>query len=271
MLIDTHCHLNLSEFNDDYREVATRAWERGVGINNVGCDLASSKRAVLIAEQFQDKPIWASVGQHPTDTGEDFNYKEYIKLTASKKVVAIGETGLDYYRLPKGPDREAMIRRQKELFFSHLDLAHEQRLPLIIHCRDAYDDLTELLMHRFATPSTHGVPSLKERGVMHCFAGSWRHAQEYMDLGFLISFTGIITFADQYDEVVRNTPLEKILVETDSPFLAPVPHRGKRNEPAHVVYVARRIAELKGKSYEEVVKITTQNAKRLFNLDISHV
>ncbi|MBI4239728.1 TatD family hydrolase, partial [Candidatus Uhrbacteria bacterium] len=170
----------------------------------------------------------------------------------------IGECGLDFYRIK---NLELRIKeRQKELFLQHVELAHEVGLPLIIHCRDAHEDMSEILFARF------GKGKVREHGVMHCFTGNWLQAQSYLDLGFLISFTGIITFASQYDDVVAQTPLEKMLIETDSPYLTPTPNRGKKNKPLYVRYVAERIAEIKGISFDEVARQTTENACRLFKL-----
>jgi len=264
-LIDTHCHLNLPEYREDYHYVATRALDEGIGINNVGCDYASSARAVEIAQEYLAEPVWASIGQHPTDSSEIFDEKKFEELArSSDRVIAIGETGLDYYRLPAGEDNSEEIARQKKTFLAHMELAHKLGLPLIIHCRDAHEDVTALLMHQSGVPAEGVAP--KERGVMHCFTGTLQQAQSYIDLGFLISFTGIVTFATQYDEIIAALPLEKILIETDAPFLTPTPNRGKRNEPVYVERVAEKIAEIKGISVGDVAVQTTKNARRLFGV-----
>ncbi len=269
-MIDTHCHIQFDAYDDDRDAVVVSCEEKEIGMIIVGCDEESSRKAIDLVSSFpKEKQLWCAVGQHPTDTGKPFDYKTFFDLArSSKKVVAVGECGLDYYHLPKEEkERATGIEKQKDLFFQHLNLAHELHLPLIIHCRDAHDDLTEMLIHRYTTASAHpGHHEGREHGVLHCFTGTARDAQSYLDLGFLISFTGILTFTDQYDEVVRAVPLEKMLIETDSPFLTPVPHRGKRNSPEYVEYVAKRIAEIKEVSFDEVACATTENARRLFAL-----
>ena len=227
-LIDTHCHIQFDAYDLDRDEVIRKCGEREIGLMIVGCDEKSSRDAVALAERIEHD-AWCSVGQHPTDSGEPFDYKIFLELAqSSKKVLAVGECGLDYYHVSKDEnERREEIEKQKDLFFQHLNLAHELNLPLIIHCRDAHDDMIEMLVHRFgvqpekATGSpiksgmTENARDDKLKGVMHCFTGTVAQAQSYLDLGFLISFTGIITFAHQYDEVVRAVPLEKILIETD--------------------------------------------------------
>lgn len=273
-IIDTHCHIQFDAYDGDRDTVISLCQEKEIGLMIVGCDEKSSRGALAIVEGTpRERELWCSVGQHPTDSGEPFNYETFLALAkSSKKVRAIGECGLDYYHLSKDEkERAAGIEKQKDLFFQHLNLSHELNLPLIIHCRDAHDDMIEMLVHRFTQLQSPRAgftlpPLEREHGVLHCFTGTARDAQSYLDLGFMISFTGIITFTDQYDEVVRTVPLEKILIETDAPFLAPVPHRGGRNSPEYVEYVARRIAEIKGVSSEEVTRITTENAMRLFGL-----
>jgi TatD DNase family protein len=269
-MIDTHCHIQFDAYDDDRTAVVSSCKEKEVGLIVVGCDLDSSRKALDLVSSFPSEyEAWCTVGQHPTDTGEPFDYKTCFELArSSKKVVAIGECGLDYYHLPEeGKDRAVGIEKQKDLLFQHLNLAHEVSLPLIIHCRDAHDDMIDMLVHRFTTASVHpGHHEGREHGVLHCFTGTARDAQGYLDLGFMISFTGIITFTNQYDDVVRTVPFEKMLIETDAPFLAPVPHRGKRNSPEYVEYVARRIAEIKEVSFDDVVRATTENARRLFGL-----
>lgn len=263
-LFDSHCHIQFDAYNDDREEVIQKTRDHGVGVLVVGDDYESSRTAVELAKNTAD--IWAAVGQHPTDTGLPFDQKKFFTLARAPRVVAIGECGLDYYRMQDTGDRAQIIDRQKELFQKHLELAHEAHLPLIVHCRDAHDDLTEMLVNRFGGTGASAIHGRREHGVMHCFVGTLSQAEVYLGLGFLISFTGIITFADQYDEVVRAVPLDKILIETDSPFLTPQPHRGKRNHPMYVEHVARRIAHLKNISFEEVASATTANAKRLFSL-----
>lgn len=269
-LIDTHCHIQFDAYDTNRDDVIRICADKEIGMIVVGCDEQSSRAALtLVTTHPRARELWCAVGQHPTDSGEAFDYTAFLDLArSSKKVVAIGECGLDYYHVSKDEkERHAEIEKQKDLFFQHLNLAHEVNLPLIIHCRDAHDDMIEMLMHRFGTASVHpGHHEGREYGVLHCFTGTATQARSYCDLGFLISLTGIITFTHQYDDVVATIPLEKILIETDSPFLTPVPHRGKQNTPEYVEYVARRIAEIKDVSFEEVARVTTDNAKRLFFL-----
>lgn len=274
MLIDTHAHLNLEAFENDWRETAKRALGAGIKIINVGTDLESSKKAVAIAEEFEDG-VWAAVGLHPSEIlKEQFTIAEYEKLAAHPKVVALGEIGLDYYHLPDtirpegagGTDEDRQIKSpgefkdlQKEVLTKFLELSEKTRLPTIIHCRDAQADMISLLEN-----FDHHSVGFDARGVMHCFSGNWEEARRYFNLGFLISFTGVITFAHFEGETLAKAPLDQIMVETDCPYLTPEPYRGGRNEPLYVEYVAREVARVKNISYEEVEIATTENAKRLF-------
>lgn len=262
MLIDTHCHIQFPQYDVDREEVIVQAKQNDTGMIVVGCDYDSSVSAIQLAEKIGDG-AWASIGQHPNDSREDFEYEKFLQLgKGSVQVVAVGETGLDWYRLPEGNDIEQEKARQQELFKQHIALSKALSKPLIIHSRDAHAVLIEILRSSY-DPWTQGE---RERGVLHCFTGTLDQAREYMQLGFLVSFTGIITFAFQYDEIIKEIALEKILVETDAPYLTPVPFRGKRNMPLYVKYVALRIAELKGVAFDEVRMQTTRNAERLFQL-----
>lgn len=252
-MIDSHCHLNFNAFRDDWRAVADRAFNNGVeAIVNVGCDLESSNKAIEIAVESQN--CYASVGLHPIYVGkEKFDYeKYYLKLAEDKNAVAVGEVGLDYYRNSQNTDQ------QKEIFGHFLQIAREVKKPLIIHCRDAYEDLYSLLS------AEKNIPA----GVIHCFVGDFKTAKRFIDSGFFIGFTGIITFpkAEDLRKVVVELPLEKILIETDAPYLTPETFRGQRNEPLFVREVAKEIARIKKIPHEEIEKITAQNAKKLFGL-----
>lgn len=274
MLFDTHAHLNFEAFENDWRETAKRALEAGIKIINVGSNLKTSKKAVEIAEEFPEG-VYAAVGLHPIHVlDEEVDIKEYKKLAAHPKVVALGEIGLDYYRMPtsirsEGASGVAGRRQtkspveiknlQKEILLKFLKLSAEKKLPVIIHCREAHPDLIQLL-ENFNKPAGSDA-----RGVMHCFSGGWDEARRYLNLGFLISFTGVITFAHYEGETLAKVPLNKIMVETDCPYLTPEPHRGTRNEPLYVEFVAREVARVKNETYEEVVKVTTENARRLFS------
>lgn len=268
MYIDTHAHLDFKEFDKDREEVIKRAKEGGVEkIINVGCNLERSRAALELA--YQHENIYSAVGVHPHDVKNyelQITKQELEKLAKNRKVVAIGECGLDYYRLEKKSfsiSLEEEKKTQKEFFKAQIEIAKKLNLPLIIHCRDAFADLLEIIQN-----TKYKILNTKP-GVTHCFSGNLEIANEFLKLGFLVSFTGSITYAKPQAEilkVVKETPLEKIMVETDCPYLAPVPHRGERNEPLYVKYIAQKIAEVKGIKIKEVEKITTENAIKLFNL-----
>lgn len=233
----------------------------------VGTDLETSRQGIELAQKHEN--IWASVGLHPNDIEEvsSLQFMVYSELIEKNKVIAVGEIGLDYYRTPELEKQE----RQKEVFKQFLDLAVQHNKPVVLHARDAgkgstgkvHSDMLEILISVNRKLKTVNSPL---RGVAHSFTGSSEDAKKYIELGFYLGFNGIITFARQYDDIVRETPLEKILLETDAPFLTPEPYRGKRNEPAYVIEVAKKIAELKNESLEKVIEQTTQNCKKLFGL-----
>ena len=276
-MVDTHSHLNFSAFKDDLKNTIARAKEAGVSaVINVGSQWDTSERAVKLAEEHDN--LYAAIGLHPihlfaqevdeeeshfTTRAEVFDAGRYRTLAqSSAKVVAIGECGLDYYRFPAGAEPAEVKSKQQTLFRQHIALARELNLPLIIHCREAYDDLLQILHEKRETRN-------ELRGVAHCFLGTRQQARQFLGLGFLLSFTGIITFKNvspELLEVVKETPLNKIMVETDAPYLAPQAYRGTRNEPAYVIEVAKRIAALKGVSLAEVDEVTTSSAQQLFNL-----
>jgi len=253
MLIDTHAHIEMKEFDLDREEVIKRAKEAGVGyLISVGANLSGSRKAVELSERYEN--VYASVGIHPHDVKDidETTITALRELAKSKKVVAIGEIGLDYFK--EWSPKELQVTRFREL----LSLAKELNKPVIIHDRDAHEDTLRILKEE-------GV----KKGVVHCFSGDAEFAKEILRLGFYISFTGVITFpkAEDARKVVEQVPIERMLVETDCPYLAPVPHRGKRNEPAFVREVAKTIAEVKGLSLEDVARITTLNVKELFGID----
>lgn len=245
-LFDIHSHLNFRDFDPDRNGVIKRMLDAGVWTINVGADLESSQKAIEIAEKYKEG-IYASVGIHP-DEIKNFNIAELRKLAIHPKVVAIGECGLDI------KSEKSNLKSQIYIFKQQIELAKELDKPLMIHCRNAHEEVLEILKE------------YKHYGNVHFFSGNLEEAQKYFDLDFTISFTGVITFAKQYDEVISKSPLDKIMIETDAPFVAPVPYRGKRNEPVYVMEVAKRIAEIKNITYEEVAKITTENALKLFKL-----
>lgn len=261
---DIHSHLQDTTYDSDREDVIARMRGENISTILVGTDRKMSEDAVMLAEKYN---LYATIGQHPTDIPDEvFDYDFYKRLASSKKVVAIGECGIDYYRL-KTHDSERMTekKRQEELFRKQIELAIEVGKPLMIHGRpslgsqDAYDDILDIVM-------SSGLSTLSHSGNIHFFAGNWQTAQKFLDLGFTLSFTGVITFTHDYDEVVRNVPLGMILTETDSPYVAPALHRGKRNEPLYVKEVIKRIAEIKGETLEKVAEATYENAQRVFSL-----
>lgn len=256
MLIDSHAHIQGKEYAGETGAVIERARAAGVeqiiAVGGAG-DMSSNREAVALAESFEN--IYATVGMHPhdaKDVGAD-ELQELKRLALHPKVIAVGETGLDYYYEHSPRDV------QRRVFAQFIRMARETDLPIVVHERDAASDGAELL---------RGEGERRLRGVIHCFTGSYEAARAYLDLGFYISFTGIITFknAAALRDVVRQLPLERMLVETDSPYLTPVPHRGKRNEPAYVRFVAETIANIKGAKVEEVARITSNNTHQLFRI-----
>lgn len=275
-LYDTHAHVNLAAFKEDYKEIIKQAQQAAVIINNVGTQKDTSKKAFDLAKEFDN--VYAVVGLHPVHTisqevdeeeshfisrEEEFDYAYYKALAVDPKVVGIGECGLDYYRLPSDKTLEQVKATQKEAFLQQIKLAKELDKALVIHCRtqkgsdDAYEDILEIL--RLEKPT---------RFEIHSFTSNWTIAEKFLELGGYIGLNGIITFdkSGVLKEVVKNCPLERMVLETDAPYLAPAPYRGKRNLPEYVQYVAKYIAELKGLSFEEVCQKTTSNAKALFKV-----
>ncbi len=251
MLIDTHTHTNLGEFSEDYDKVIKRALDADIWIVNVGTDADTSQKAVKIAHQYPEG-VYAACGLHPNDVSDDFDFELLEKFAKDEKVVGIGETGLDYFRT-KEDEKKA---KQIDFFMRHIQIAKKTDKALIVHCRDAHEDAVKILR-----ANAEGV-----RGVIHFFTGTLEQAKKYVDLGFYISFAGVITFARDYDEVIKYVPLDRMLIETDAPFVAPLPHRGKRNEPYNVKYTAEKLAEIKGMTFEDVAEQTTQNARELFKI-----
>jgi len=252
MLVDSHCHLNFPEFKEDLDTVIENAREHGIGhMLTVNTRLSESLAIQAIAEKYSN--IFCSVGVHPHDSKDynDSSLMERLAMHANHpKVVALGETGLDYYY--NNSDQAAQI----DCFKMHLEAGLKLDLPVIIHTRDADEDTIGCLDQYSGT-----------KGVFHCFSGSSEFAKRGLDRGLYISFSGIITFkkADELREAVKYVPLDRILVETDSPFLAPLPHRGRRNEPAFTRYVAQLVAQIKKVPFEEVAQTTTENFFKLFN------
>jgi len=253
-LVDSHCHLDRLELSK-YENGLEGALEQAKN-NNVGhmlCVSIDLEAYPAMLEQVRPYPqISVSVGVHPNETdGQDPTVEQLVALAQEEKVVAIGETGLDYFR------NEGDLDWQRDRFRVHIEASKQTKKPLIIHTRDARKDTLDIMKNEHAEEAG---------GVMHCFAEDWETAKRALDLDFYISFSGIVTFknAESLREVAMNVPLDRMLIETDSPYLAPVPNRGKPNEPAYVLYVAEKIAELRNLSLEEVAEITTDNFNRLF-------
>jgi TatD DNase family protein len=257
MLIDTHTHLDDARYNDDRDAMIARA--RGAGVDafvTIGCDLATSRAAVSLAERYPF--VYASIGVHPHEAKhiQDDWYGEFRRLAKNKKVVAYGEIGLDYHYNHSSP------KEQRDRFREQIQFARELKLPVIIHTREAQEDTVAILKEEKASDVG---------GVLHCFSGDAWLAKEALDLGFYLSFSGIVTFqnAAMLRDIAKNTPLDRLLIETDCPYLTPVPHRGKRNEPAYVFHVARQLASVhfgEADAIERIGQATTANAKRLFRI-----
>lgn len=273
--IDIHSHIHEREFEKDLEAVLSRMRQRGVAVITVGTHLASSKKAVALAEEHTRMiesgaypDIWATVGVHPTDVAtENVDDEAFAKMAAHPRVVAIGECGLDYYRAKNLDDREK--KRQRDIFEQQIELAVEADKPLMLHCRSASKPGEDGSAHAEAIDilkskkRDHGG---KLRGNVHFFTDTIETAQKYFDLDFTISFTGVITFTSQYDDVVRYAPATHLMTETDCPFASPAPYRGQRNEPAYVVEIAKHIALLRGEPEELIAEQLVMNAQRVFKL-----
>lgn len=278
--IDIHAHINFDIFNSDRDEVISRAINDDTWFINIGTQLNTSERAVAISNKYE-KGIYATIGLHPIHTSisyhdedespdndlpEVFDKEKYRELSRKGKVVAIGECGLDYFHLGNG-DTE----RQKDAFIKQIELANELGLPLMLHIRNsdedistsAYQDVLELLKKYSKT-----------KGVVHFFAGSIKDAKDFLDFGFYISFAGVITYQPKknnprnidMNSIVKEVPLDRILADTDSPYVAPVPYRGKRNEPVYVREIVKKISEIKGLEERILAQKIAENARRLFNI-----
>ena len=276
MLIDIHAHVNFNAFKDDADEVIKRSIKESVFMINVGSQYSTSVRAVEMAKKYE-RGVYAAVGLHPiqlhkgkfeyhddnelaqeeiSTIGEELDYDKYLELARNPKVVAIGEVGLDYHHFEEKDNIDELKNKQKEVLVQFIKLANIVSKPMIIHCWDAYDDLYEILKNNL----------VKKQGVVHSFVGSYKTAQKFIELGYKIGLNGIITYGISYDRLIKEVDLNDILIETDCPYLTPMPKKGERNEPIYVKYVAEKIAEIKNATYDDVAKITTQNAANVFNL-----
>ncbi|OHA57661.1 MAG: hypothetical protein A2114_01865 [Candidatus Vogelbacteria bacterium GWA1_51_14] len=255
-LIDIHAHLNFPEYDGDRGEVIKRIREAEIGVINVGTDLKTSREVIKLAEENDN--LWATVGIHPHGCQGDtltVDWGELDKLARQPKVVAIGECGLDYFRL-KDND-EAIKQKQRELFVKQIELAQKVGKPLMLHIRETYDEVLEIL-EKYPAVRAHA----------HFFAGNSEQLQKFLTRGDTVSFTGVITFTHDYDELIKQVPLDRLMAETDSPYVAPVPNRGRRNEPLYVREVVARLAELKGILPEALAQQTLHNADKTFNLGL---
>jgi TatD DNase family protein len=253
MLVDSHCHLNFPDFKDQVADVIKRAVANDVGYMQTICTkLGEFPQILTIAEQYDN--IWCSVGVHPNNVENEplTTASELIKLASNQKVIGLGETGLDYYyeRSPR--------EKQQQSFIEHIKASQATGLPVIVHTRSANEDTIDILRDEYA--------KAKFPGLIHCFSTGAALAYAAIELGMYISISGIVTFkkATELQDIVKDLPLESILVETDAPYLAPMPYRGKTNEPAYTRNTAQFIADLKGISYEEVAEVTTRNFFGLF-------
>jgi TatD DNase family protein len=259
-MIDTHAHIDFPDFDNMRADLLQRFWNAGgEALLNVGCDMKSSERSVRLAEE--NERVFAAVGIHPHDADslDEENLRQLEELLTHPKTVAVGEIGLDFYREPF-----CEPQTQKEAFRRQLEIAELHHKPIIIHCREAYDEVLEELK---------AYKSGSWRGVLHCFTASPETAEQFLALGFHISFTGVITYykKDSKDEsflieTLRMMPLERLLVETDAPYLSPVPHRGEINEPLFVRYVIDKIAEVRGEDKGRIEQATSENARKLFGI-----
>lgn len=269
MIIDSHAHLNFHAFDDDREEVIKRSLENNIHMINIGTNYINSKLAIDIAESFDG--VYASVGLHPSILNtrllkknfeddedvseEEFDEEKYLELAKNKKVVAIGEVGLDYWRKPKGTAKKILFKQtQKKVLLQNIAVAQKLNLPLILHCRVAHDDLWEI------------IKDIEMEGVVHCFTGSVEDLERYLNKGLYIGFNGII-FNFPSEEIIKKTPLDRILVETDCPYLTPTAFEGKRNEPLYIKEVIKEISRVKEIPIEKVEEQTTLNAIKLFRLN----
>lgn len=267
-MIDSHAHIHDKKFNDDRDAVVARSYDAGMShVVTVGTNQMTSRLAIDCAEKYD--MVYATVGMHPLHLfaaqdceseeqfTEEFDYETYRTLATHKKVVAIGEVGLDYHHF--GPDHnvEQIKQLQRETLRRFIDLCNEVKKPIVVHCWDGYDDLLTIL-------SKHDV---EKKGVIHSYVGSWKNAQKFVDLGYGIGLNGIITYGESYDTLIRKIDLNNIMIETDCPYLPPRPlPRDGRCEPRDVHHVAAKIADVRNMSIDDVLHITTYNTKKLFAL-----
>ncbi len=281
MMIDTHCHIHFKAFENNRDEVIARTKEKGMILNLVGTQESTSKKGVEMAEKYDW--MYATIGLHPihihevdvyeettnfTSRGEDFNPEFYRELAKNPRVIAVGETGLDRFHIPKDQSEELILSAQKEVFKKHYEVASEFGLPLVMHVRDAHGEMIELLREIKKEKGT------LIRGVVHCYTGNWVEAEQYLELGFNLGFTGVVTFPAkktnpgpqlELEKVLQNIPLDRILVETDAPFLAPQAYRGEQCEPWMVEEVIKKFASVRGVDVSKMIKQIEHNTMSLFS------
>lgn len=266
MYFDTHTHVNFSAFEGEVDQAIKRALDQDVWMTNIGTSYETSKSSAELVKNY-DKGVYATIGLHPIHTWQDvkdedepltkqeiFGEEKYQPLI-NDKVVAVGEIGLDYFRVQ--PENEQAIELQKKAFIDQLHFAQKNNLPVVIHCRDAYEDCLAILKAEY-----------KGMGILHSFTGDWETAKKFLDIGFYIALNGILTFdkTGRLAEVCKNTPIDRLLSETDAPYLAPPPYRGKRNEPAYVKFVVDKMAEVRNMDRGELGQKTFQNALLVYNI-----
>jgi len=273
--IDSHCHVQFRAYLDDMDEVVKRSLSEDVFMISIGTQSDTSKSAIELAERYDG--VWATIGLHPNhlhkqeffDTNEQiktrsetFDSAVYEKMVQHEKVVAIGEFGLDYYRIPDGYEPSVVIQDQINDCIKQLKFASKYNKPVVIHCRDAHEKQFELLKNEI------DAGGLTKRGVIHSFTGNVEEATRYAELEFYIGVNGSLTFSKELQAVIKEVPLEQLVIETDAPYLTLPPFRGKRNEPRYVKYVAELLAEIKGVTVEEIAEVTAKNTIKLFNLPL---
>jgi len=260
-LVDSHAHMQFADYDEDRAQVIQRALDDGIWIVNAGSNLENSKSAIKLADEYEDG-VYATVGIHPSEAEEGFNKEKMRLMALHPKCVAIGECGLEYtsrIRLAEiGFSEMDNKEAQTELFTHHINLSHETNKPLVIHCRDAYEDLYEIL-------KKNENLLIKDRpALMHFFSGTTADAEKFLELGCIFSFGGTVTFPPKpnqtdFTSLIKTLPIQAIVLETDCPYVAPEPFRGKRNEPSYITYVTEKIAEIKGVSLQEIADQTTEN------------
>jgi TatD DNase family protein len=282
--IDAHTHTQFPIYEEDRDDVIYRALSIGTKFINAGTNKETSLDAVLLAEKYKEG-VYSAIGLHPIHTidsdydsdeilksseknnvsGEDFNYDYYYSLAMKKETVGIGECGLDYFHIDE--KNNFAIERQKDAFIKQIKLSNDVKKPLVIHCRNAFVDLIKILGEQ------NEISNSKNPGIIHFFTGTIDEAKKLLDMGFSFTFGGAITFpprknnvSNSYEEIIKYIPIDRILSETDAPYLAPVPYRGKRNEPFYVVEVVKKLAEIKNVSLEEMSQIILETANRIFKI-----